>query len=97
MTIQTIPITATPAQSFTIQLNSQNCAINLYQKNTGLYFDLAINGNPIVQSMICLNLVGLVRETYLGFVGQLAFVDTKGTSDPTYDGLGSRYQLIYQS
>jgi hypothetical protein len=97
MTVQTIPIIPTPAQSFTIQLNSQNCEISLYQKNTGLYFDLVIDGNPIVQSMLCLNLVGLVRETYLGFVGQLAFVDTKGNSDPTYDGLGSRYQLVYQS
>lgn len=97
MTIQLIPIISTPAQSFTIQLNSQNCAISLYQKNTGLYFDLAINDTPIIQSMLCLNLVGLVREAYLGFVGQLAFVDTNGNSDPTYDGLGSRYQLVYQS
>jgi hypothetical protein len=97
MTIQTIPIGAVPAQTFTIQLNSQNCTINLYQKSTGLYFDLALNGTTIVQTMICLNLVGLVREAYLGFNGQLAFFDTQGTSDPTYDGLGSRYQLVYVS
>ena len=97
MTIQTIPITPVPAQSFTIQLSGQNCLINLYQKNTGLYFDLSLDSGTIVQSMICLNLVGLVREAYLGFSGQLAFIDTQGISDPTYDGLGSRYQLVYQS
>lgn len=97
MTIQIIPIAAVPSQSFTIQLNGQSCAINIYQLETGLYFDLTVNNQNIVNTMICLNLVGLVREEYLGFVGQLAFVDTKGTSDPTYDELGTRYQLIYQS
>lgn len=97
MTIQIIPISAVASQSFTIQLNNQNCMINLNQKNTGLFFDLFIDESPIVQSMICLNLVGLIREEYLGFVGQLAFVDTKGTSDPYYTGLGTQYLLIYQS
>jgi len=97
MTIQFIPISAVPSQTFTIQLGTQNCKINLNQKSTGLFFDLFINGNPIVQSMICLNLVGLIRESYLGFVGQLAFTDMQGTSDPYYTGLGSQYLLIYQS
>ena len=94
--IQIIPTASVASQNFTVQLNNQNCTINLYQKNTGLYFDLAIDNNFIIQSMLCLNLVGLVREKYLGFVGQLAFVDTQGLSDPTYDGLGTRYQLVYQ-
>lgn len=97
MTIQFIPISPVASQSFTIKLGNQNCSIKIYQLTTGLFFDLYIDGNPIVIAMICLNLVGLVREDYLDFVGQLAFVDTQGTSDPTYDGLGSRFQLVYQS
>jgi hypothetical protein len=32
---------------------------------------------------------------YLGFSGDLVFVDTLGDQDPTYDGLGARYALIY--
>ena len=97
MTIQVIPISAIPSQSFTIKLGTQNCAIKIYQLETGLYFDLTLEGNVIVATMICLNLVGLVRESYLDFTGQLGFVDTQGTSDPTYDGLGTRYLLVYQS
>lgn len=93
---QIIPITNVPSQSFSVQLGSQNCSINIYQKSTGLYFDLFVNNTSIVQTMICLNLVGLVREAYQGFTGQLFFFDTKGTSDPTYDGLGSRYLLVYK-
>jgi len=92
-----IPITSVPSQSFTIKLGNQNCAIKIYQLSTGLYMDLTVNKNPILQTMICLNRVGLVREAYLGFQGQLGFVDTQGTSDPTYDGLGSRYKLVYVS
>lgn len=97
MTIQIIPITNVPYQTFTIQLNNQNCAISIYQLTTGLFFDLAVDNNSIVNAMICLNLVGLIREAYLGFNGQLAFVDTQGTNDPEYSGLGTRYQLVYQS
>ena len=96
MTIQIIPIGAVESQTFTITLNQQNCSINIYQKSTGLYFDMTVNGNSCVQTMLCLNLVGLVREEYQGFEGQIFFFDTQGTSDPTYDGLGTRYQLVYQ-
>lgn len=97
MTIQVIPINAVAAQQFTIQLGNQNCDISIYQKNTGLFFDMVVNDNPCVNSVICLNLVGLIREAYYGFIGQLAFVDTKGATDPDYTGLGSRYILVYES
>jgi hypothetical protein len=97
MTTQTIPIIAVAAQSFTIQLGAQNCAISLVQKNTGLFFSMTVNGASCVDSVLCLNLVGLIREAYYGFSGQLAFFDTQGTSDPYYTGLGDRYVLLYQS
>jgi len=95
MANQTIPLNAVASQSFTVQLNGQNCVINLYQKSTGLYFDLTVNGNQCVQTMICLNLVNLVRNVYQGFIGNLFFYDTQGTTDPVYTGLGSRYILVY--
>lgn len=94
--MQIVPVTAIASQSFTVQLNGQQCQINLYEKsNYGLFFDLILNGTRIVTAMLCLNGVGLVREAYLGFIGQLAFIDTQGSTDPTYTGLGSRYILTY--
>jgi hypothetical protein len=95
--IQIIPLSAVPSQSLTIQLGGQNCSINVYQKSTGLFFDLAIDDVPCVTSVLCLNQVGLIREAYYGFVGQLGFYDTQSSDDPTYDGLGNRYQLLYQT
>jgi hypothetical protein len=101
--MQIIPLTAVPSQSLTVLLNGQTCSINVYQKSTGLYFDLSVQGltNPLsgniqlISAMLCLNGVGLVRQAYLGFIGQLAFIDTQGDSDPDYTGLGSRYILTY--
>ncbi len=97
MTYQLIPLTQVGSQAFTISLSSQQCNINVYQLSTGLYCDIVANQTNIVTTMLCLNLVGLVREAYLGFTGQLFFFDTQGTSDPDYSGLGTRYQLVYQS
>jgi hypothetical protein len=96
-TYQTIPLTTVASQSFTTLLGSQQCSITVYQLSTGLYCDIVASNNTVVNTMLCLNLVGLVREAYLGFTGQLFFYDTQGTSDPYFSGLGTRYQLVYQS
>lgn len=97
MVTSVIPTTAVPSQSFTVSLDDQDCAINIYQKSTGLYIDLVSNGVQILQTMLCRDRAGLVMFPYLGFLGQLAFFDTQGTSDPTYDGLGTRYILGFAS
>lgn len=94
--MQIVPLTAVASQSFSVQLGAQQCQMNLYQKaEYGLFMDLFLNGTQILSAMLCLDRVGLVRQAYLGFTGQLAFVDTQGTTDPYYTGLGSRYILTY--
>ncbi|MHA8126950.1 phage baseplate plug family protein [Klebsiella pneumoniae] len=47
------------------------------------------------QGVLCLNCVYLVRYKYLGFSGDLVFVDSKGTADPYYDEIGTRFKLYY--
>jgi hypothetical protein len=91
----TIPLQATPSQSLSVLLAGQNCQINVYQKSTGMYLDLYVSNSPIITATICLDRVRMVRETYLGFIGDLSFVDTQGASDPVYTGLGSRFVLLY--
>lgn len=90
-----VPVSAAPSQSLSALLAGQNCQINVYQKTTGLYLDLAINNVPIKSGVVARDRVWLIRHPYLGFVGDLMFADTQGTSDPTYDGLGTRYLLVY--
>lgn len=90
-----IPLVAIPAQSLTITLGLQRCQIAVYQKSTGLYFDVFLAGLPVAVGVLCCNHTNLVRNKYTSFVGNLAFIDTMGVSDPDYTGLASRFRLVY--
>lgn len=91
-----VPLAAIPSQQFAITLDGQNCTISVYQKTTGVYFDLLVANVPITSTVRCLNAAQLCEDRqYLGFVGDFVMVDTQGLSDPEYTGLGTRYKLIY--
>ncbi|WP_404851567.1 hypothetical protein P5M00_15075 [Enterobacter asburiae] len=49
----------------------------------------------IAQGVLCHNCNKIVRYPYLGFKGELFFADTKGSLDPFYDELGTRFKLFY--
>lgn len=95
--IQQIPLKAVASQVMSVQLGGQLCTIAIYQKSTGLYADVYVADSLVVGGVICENLNPLVRGLYLGFVGQLYFNDTQGTTDPYYTGLADRYQLLWES
>lgn len=90
-----IPLQAVASQELTVQLADQVCQITIRQKAFGLFLDLAVNNTTIVAGVICQNLNKIVRSIYLGFTGDLCFIDTQGTDDPVYTGLGSRFVLAY--
>lgn len=90
-----IPLTPGQNQKFNVFLNNQQCAIKLMQKSTGLFFDISVNGLAIRTGILCLNLVNLIDEDYLGFVGKIRLNDTQGQNDPEISGLGTRYVLQY--
>lgn len=90
-----VPLTPTPAQTFTITLAGQNVRINLYQKDTGLFADVKVNDAYIVAGVRCLNASPLVGSGYMGFKGNLTFLDLEGDEEPTYVGLGDRFFLAY--
>lgn len=92
-----IPLQPLPSQSLTVTLAGQQTLIAVYQKGDFIYVDISVNGNPIQQGRMAHNAVRLVRHAYLGFIGDLAFVDMQGVTDPVYTGLGARYQLVYLS
>jgi hypothetical protein len=90
-----VPLVAVPAQKQSIPLGGQNAGITVYMMGSRLYFDLTLDDAPVVSAVLCQDRVKLVGEVAYGFSGDLAFIDTQGTNDPTYDGLGDRYQLVY--
>lgn len=105
-----VPVQDLTTQQVRVTVGAQNCLLNLYQLDnsstaandpTGdiplqvLYMDVYVGSTLIIGGVVCQNLNRIVRDTYLGFVGDFVFNDTQGTSDPVSPGLGSRYQLVY--
>ena len=93
--MQQIALQPVPSQQVQIVLDGQTCAISVYVKTECMFLDLAINGVQIAYAVQCKNLVSLVPTAYLGFSGWMIFLDTQGSSDPIYTGLGSRFVLLY--
>jgi hypothetical protein len=81
---------AVPSQQLQVVLAGQNCQIAIYQKTQGMFVDL----NDISVAILARNGVPLTNN-YSGFQGNLVIIDTQGVDDPTYEGLGGRFQLVY--
>ena len=90
-----IPLDSVPSQTLNVVLENQSCVIKLYQKRTGMYIDLNVDGVQVCYGGLSLNGYPLIKNTYHGFVGNLMFVDQVGTDAPDYTGLGSSFLLYY--
>jgi hypothetical protein len=96
--MQVVPLQAIPNQTVQVQLANQPCTLQVMQYAYGLFLTLYIADALIVASVPCENFNRIVRSLYLGFSGDLFFLDTQGVADPVYTGLGgegARFQLIY--
>ena len=93
--MQNIPLQPVPTQATKVVLGGQNVQLLIYQKPQGVFVDINADGADIVVGIIARDAVPLMCRNYMGFIGNLLFVDTQGSSDPTYDGLGSRFSLVY--
>lgn len=93
--MQTVPLQSVPSQSTKVILGNQNCQIVIYQKPQGVFVDLIADNVEIVRGVIALDAVPLVCRGYAGFSGSLLFLDSQGASDPRYEGLGGRFDLVY--
>lgn len=93
--MQVIPLQAIANQVVNVTLGGQNCTIVLFQRDTGLFCNVYIDNVLVIGGVICQNINRIVRDVYLGFVGDLIFEDLQGDADPQYAGLGSRWVLCY--
>ena len=96
--MQTVQAQAVPNQQLQCQLGPQSVTLNIYQTAFALHMDVLVGGVEIVLGVICENANRVVRDVYLGFVGDFVWFDTQGQgADPVYTGIGTRYQLVYLS
>lgn len=90
-----VPLQPVPNQIVTATLGNQVTTLHVYQLSTGLFIDVFVNNVQIIAGVICQNLNRIIRSIYLGFIGDLAFIDNMGDEDPIYTGLGARFSLAY--
>lgn len=90
-----VPVRAVPNQTLQVVLANQSCVLNIWQTPAGLFTDVYVGNTPIILGVLCQNLNRIVRDLYLGFVGDFWFSDQQGTDDPAYNGLGSQFLLEY--
>lgn len=93
-----VPLQAVPNQTLTVPLVDQSVDLNVYQNSTGLYIDVLVFGEPIILGVLCESFNRIVRDLYLGFVGDFMFYDAQGGDspiDPDYTGFGTRFFLVY--
>ena len=93
----TVPLGSVPSQTLGITLDGQSCGLRLYQRNTGgTFMDLTLGGSAIATGDILrYGSRALQDRQYLGFKGDFTLVDTHGTSNPLFAGLGQRFQMVY--
>lgn len=92
-----IPIQPTPAQSFKVKLNNQNCEIRIYYRFGSTYMDLTVNGEIVTKGAICRDRQNIIQIAQSAFSGALFFIDMLGVSDPLYSGFGTRWRLFYEA
>ncbi len=94
--MQMIPTRPVRAQAFGVILSDQQVVLTLRQLAGGLFINVEVNNVEIVGLVVCQDLNRIVRDAYLGFVGDLMFYDASGgRANPYYAELGSRFQLLY--
>ena len=90
-----IPLQSIPSQITKVVLGNQNTQIFIYAKEQGVFVDISVDDVAVVNCVIARDMVPLVCREYVGFAGNLVFVDNQGADDPLYTGIGSRWSLVY--
>ena len=90
-----VPLQPIPSQEVQVILGGQNCTFSVYSRFGKLYADLLVDSEPVFTGCICQNLQWVNQSPSYLFSGGLMFVDALGEEAPRWDGLGSRWSLLY--
>lgn len=96
--MQKIPLEPLTGQTLNVVLAGQNCTVSVYQRAGFMYLDLAVGETYLIRGLLIVPAEPIL-PTLAGFVGNLYMIDIQNTPaeqvSPTWDGLGSRYELFY--
>lgn len=95
-----VPLIATPNQELAIELEEQDCTIQVRQLGSYTFLSLWLDSDLIAENAICMPGVAILQGYIPKFKGNFVLVDS---SDPEkqqlsdYRELGSRFILLYLS
>ena len=93
-----VPLTATPNQEVSVELDEQDCTIQVRQLGSYTFLSLWLDSDLIAENAICMPGVAILQGYVPKFKGNFVLVDS---SDPEkqqlsdYRELGSRFILLY--
>lgn len=100
-----VPLRAVPAQSLAVVLGGQSISLRIFardwQGEDRVYCDVAVDGVWMWQGRICHAGASLKAYPYVGFKGDLRFVDMRGNAksqEPQsiqWQSLGERWRLVW--
>ena len=90
-----IPIDPVPAQRFNVTLDGQKVTLTLRQVGRGMFLDLAVNGDDVLDGAICEHNTPIPFMEMTRFHGCFVFEDSLGNQAPEYNGLSTRWKLYY--
>lgn len=96
MATTTIDLAATASQTVTTTLSGKTVRLWVRQLSTGLYVDIWVEETPFLMGILCLAGTPLIRNPASVLPVELVFLDTQGSEDPDYTGLGTRWVLAYR-
>lgn len=90
-----IPLEAIPYQTVSFELDSKAVTVSLRQLGTSLFFSIWINTEPLYLNVRATNSGKICAFPSSKISTDLRIIDTVGDEDPRYDGLGTRWRLVY--
>ncbi len=90
-----IPLKPVPVQKVSTVMDDREITVALRPRLGRLYATVTVDHDILVDNRICRQGEPLVREAYRGLPGDLYFIDTQGSQDPEWMGLGGRFVLVY--
>lgn len=93
-----VPLSALPNQEVSIELNEQDCTIQVRQLGKYTYLTLWHGSTLIIENAICMPGIAILQGYIQNFEGNFVLVDS---SDPDnqqladYKELGTRFLLLY--
>lgn len=96
-TLNYLAINATPNQLVQTVINGQSFVIAIRQIGSSIYTSVMVDGEQITNNVRARNGSLLIPWSRANVKTAPYWKDTKGNTDPQYDGLGSRYLILFEA